>query len=534
MWTTVGAVDPTALGQARLALHWACQLVAAAGATLLEARSDFGHTNLGWEHRIRALCGRALSSGPECRAAVRASDLALLVLRGTEIVAELALQGRTLEDGRQWLGRTLADALGRPAVDLRLLTHELPAHPVGSGAAFEVDDHTHELELWIANAHDAVERFVRGDARAWEPRLWPHHFDLASLVTLVEDDDPERARSVNVGFSFGDGSYAQPYAYVSPWPYPTTRSEAAALTLGHWHTEGFFAAVLPASDLLAEGAAGQAARVQQFLARASELCRNMLGVPGVPRRSAELQWFKAADRDELGEGRVKSATAGHRGICLTRYEGCYAALTNACPHQGGPLGEGSIEKGWLRCPWHGWDFHPLTGQSPEGLDDALETFPVEVRDDGVYVGVEPEDPHVRDASDVMVETMCRWGVRWVFGMVGHSNLGLADAIRRQVEAGALGYVGIRHEGAAAFAVSAYGKLTGRPAACLAIAGPGATNLLTGLWDANVDRAPAIALTGQVQTQVLGRVRSRRSICERPSAAWLSSPPPCFATARSRS
>jgi thiamine pyrophosphate-dependent acetolactate synthase large subunit-like protein len=53
-------------------------------------------------------------------------------------------------------------------------------------------------------------------------------------------------------------------------------------------------------------------------------------------------------------------------------------------------------------------------------------------------------------------------------------------------------------------VSAYGKLTGRPAACLAIAGPGATNLLTGLWDANVDRAPALALTGQVQTQFLGR------------------------------
>jgi len=65
------------------------------------------------------------------------------------------------------------------------------------------------------------------------------------------------------------------------------------------------------------------------------------------------------------------------------------------------------------------------------------------------------------------------------------------------------YVGIRHEGVAAFAASAYGKLTGHPAACLTIAGPGATNLLTGLWDAKVDRAPVLALTGQVQTQVFG-------------------------------
>jgi len=110
---------------------------------------------------------------------------------------------------------------------------------------------------------------------------------------------------------------------------------------------------------------------------------------------------------------------------------------------------------------------------------------------------------MRTVSDVMVETMAAWGVTHVFGMVGHSNLGLADAIRVQQEAGALTYIGIRHEGAAAFAASAFGKLTGRPAACLSIAGPGATNLLTGLWDAKVDRAPVLALTGQVDTQVLG-------------------------------
>jgi thiamine pyrophosphate-dependent acetolactate synthase large subunit-like protein len=89
-------------------------------------------------------------------------------------------------------------------------------------------------------------------------------------------------------------------------------------------------------------------------------------------------------------------------------------------------------------------------------------------------------------------------------MVGHSNLYVADALRRMEEAGRLRYVAIRHEGAASFACSAYGKLTGRPASCLAIAGPGATNLLTGLWDAHVDRAPVVALTGQVASQVLGR------------------------------
>ena len=103
----------------------------------------------------------------------------------------------------------------------------------------------------------------------------------------------------------------------------------------------------------------------------------------------------------------------------------------------------------------------------------------------------------------MAETMVNWGVNRVFGMVGHSNLGLADAFRRLEKKGNLKFIGIRHEGAASFAASAYGKLTGKPAACFGIAGPGSTNMFTGLWDAKVDRAPIIALTGQVATQVVG-------------------------------
>ena len=223
----------------------------------------------------------------------------------------------------------------------------------------------------------------------------------------------------------------------------------------------------------------------------------------------DLVWHKVAELDELPNGRVMSAKAGHRAIALSHFDGQYAAMDNKCPHQGGPLGEGSIEKGvdgkcWIRCPWHGWDFDPLTGKPPGGHEDTgQETYAVEVRDDGVYIGLEAEPEHERTVTDVMAETMVNWGVTSVFGMVGHSNLGLADAVRRQTAEGNMTYYGIRHEGAASFACSGYAKLTGLPAACLAIAGPGATNLMTGLWDAKVDRAPVLALTGQVQVQVFG-------------------------------
>jgi thiamine pyrophosphate-dependent acetolactate synthase large subunit-like protein/nitrite reductase/ring-hydroxylating ferredoxin subunit len=206
----------------------------------------------------------------------------------------------------------------------------------------------------------------------------------------------------------------------------------------------------------------------------------------------------------LPEGRVTTVTIGRRSLAMTHVDGVYGALDNHCPHQGGPLGEGSIEKGWLRCPWHGYDYSPCNGQPPTGFTDAPHSYRTEVRADGVYVALPPEVPRTRTIADLVVETMVNWGVRSVFGMVGHSNLGLADALRVAEERGDLTYIGIRHEGAASFAASAYGKLTGGLAACFAIAGPGSTNLLTGLYDAKADRAPVLALSGQVPSKVLGR------------------------------
>ncbi|GJL64687.1 MAG: pyruvate oxidase [Nitrospirales bacterium] len=227
------------------------------------------------------------------------------------------------------------------------------------------------------------------------------------------------------------------------------------------------------------------------------------------QRPHETEWHQVGHETDLPEGRVQTVTAGTKSLALVHFQGQFSAMDNRCPHQGGPLGEGSIETGvdgqcWLRCPWHGWDFDPLTGKPPGGHEDSgQELFPVEVRDGDLFVGLPRETERPRTVSDIMAETMVTWGVKRVFGMVGHSNLGLADALRVQEAKGNLTYIGIRHEGAAAFACSGYAKLSGRPAACLAIAGPGATNLLTGLWDAKVDRAPVLALTGQVDVQVLG-------------------------------
>ena len=92
----------------------------------------------------------------------------------------------------------------------------------------------------------------------------------------------------------------------------------------------------------------------------------------VPLPNEPFEWHKALDIDELPDGRVTTVNIGVRTLCLTNVGGTYGALDNHCPHQGGPLGEGSIEKGWLRCPWHGYDYSPCNGLPPGGFDDATQ------------------------------------------------------------------------------------------------------------------------------------------------------------------
>jgi thiamine pyrophosphate-dependent acetolactate synthase large subunit-like protein/nitrite reductase/ring-hydroxylating ferredoxin subunit len=228
----------------------------------------------------------------------------------------------------------------------------------------------------------------------------------------------------------------------------------------------------------------------------------MAAVPDASGGSVSERWHKLQELPD--EGRVRVVVVDGHSLAVSRCGGRLGALDNRCPHQGGPLGEGSIENGWLRCPWHGYDYDPTTGMPPPGFSDAPVSFGVEERDDGAWVCLPDRVPRARTVSDVLVETLVEWGLDTVFGMVGHSNLGFAEALRRAEERGELRYVGIRHEGAASFAASAYGKLTGRPAVCLAIAGPGSTNLLTGLYDARLDGSPVVAISGQVPSSVLGR------------------------------
>ncbi len=100
------------------------------------------------------------------------------------------------------------------------------------------------------------------------------------------------------------------------------------------------------------------------------------------------------------------------------------------------------------------------------------------------------------ASDLFVQCLEREGITHIFGVPGEEN---ADFMMSLEKSNKIKFVLTRHEQGAAFMAEVYGRLTGSPAACLGTLGPGATNLITGVADANMDRAPILVLTGQGST-----------------------------------
>ena len=103
-------------------------------------------------------------------------------------------------------------------------------------------------------------------------------------------------------------------------------------------------------------------------------------------------------------------------------------------------------------------------------------------------------------SDILLKMLAAHGVRHLFGIPGDAINDVIDAVRRQDE---IRFIGVRHEEAGAFAASAQAKLTGELTACVGTSGPGAIHLLNGLYDAKLDHAPDIAITGQVATGFIG-------------------------------
>jgi pyruvate dehydrogenase (quinone) len=151
------------------------------------------------------------------------------------------------------------------------------------------------------------------------------------------------------------------------------------------------------------------------------------------------------------------------------------------------------------------DLFRATGVAGLGLV-ASRAVAASARTVPLAAAMEPQlDPSTMGAdwttADIIVETLIAWGVPIIFGMVGDGIGPLIEAI--SVRQDKIRYVGVRHEEAAAFMACGYAKHTGQLGACIATTGPGAIHLLNGLYDAKMDSAPVIAVTGLTFHDLIG-------------------------------
>ena len=250
-WEKLGGVAPRDLTETRLQLHWASQLVAAVGSSLVPAKPDDSHTALTCDVERSLLLSAETGTSPRRRAALSVPDFRLVLL--DDELRELdgwTLDGKTLQQGLDWLGSELSGSA------LSVPDYDMPHHAIQDGAAFrwERPEAFNELALWFKNTARVLRSLDIGD-----DLCWPHHFDLAALITLGGD------KTIGVGLSPGDTSYDEPYWYVAPWPHPAAR-DLPELQMGHWHTEGFVAAILTGSDITADDdPAQQGAKLDAFL-----------------------------------------------------------------------------------------------------------------------------------------------------------------------------------------------------------------------------------------------------------------------------
>jgi hypothetical protein len=274
-------LDPTpGLLDAWRQLHYAGQVASEVGKAWAVAQADDSHSSLGWEDG--RLFGVWVPAVRRLRAALRARDLELaLVDEKGAVLARHALHGAKLDETMAWMRNAAERAAGLPPRRVAVPAPDLPPHRVAEGAAFSVDPATGAELARLLEGANTVLCEVANELRGGPVRVWPHHFDMATLA-LVEERAGAATKTIGVGLAPPDAIAASGYWYVSPWAQQelATASRWPALAHGRWIDRGgaLRMAALPLDELAAvDGGAERRAAVADFLSAAVEACRANLG-----------------------------------------------------------------------------------------------------------------------------------------------------------------------------------------------------------------------------------------------------------------
>jgi len=279
-WKKLNNIDKAALIEARLQLHFAAQYCAAFGRYLLPPRKDDSHTSIQWLPDKGVFRTRELSGAERIRIALDPANFALLVEERRGESTQINLAGKTRQEVLDEFHEVLRSKKVN-AEQARLdMPYEMPEHVLKNDGRFQLDAATKEavevLTACFTNTVQLLQAQFYMEDKASPVRTWPHHFDMATLVKVEGNPDPELAKSIGVGLSTGDETYQEPYFYVTPWPYPDREKPLPELPAGEWHTAGWTGAILHYRDLTSLPAEEQAAIARQFLREAYDLSYGIL------------------------------------------------------------------------------------------------------------------------------------------------------------------------------------------------------------------------------------------------------------------
>jgi hypothetical protein len=279
-WQALEEIPADRLWAARTQIHWALQPMASVGNLLVPHQPDFSEQSFQWSEDDQCLCQSKVKGATTFRAALRLSPPALLLLtEADETPRAMPLTGVTLDDAYRWVEHNVADLLGKPLAGPLERPSGFPDHPFADGAPFDAADRAafHAIATLFCDANLALSGWAARRAETPGVLCWPHHLDLAALLTLELGDDGEASRSVGVGMVPGDEGRRDPYFYVTPWPRPeaTEPLHPALPSGGVWNTEGWFGAVLPIAALSGLERREQEAAVGEFLRQAVLHCEDL-------------------------------------------------------------------------------------------------------------------------------------------------------------------------------------------------------------------------------------------------------------------
>jgi hypothetical protein len=257
LWQPIGKNKPQELIETRLQMHYAVQFIAIIGSALAEPLPDYSHTSLQWHPELEVFVGTLIRTIKPFRVALDPVSLTAIILdKQGDTIATFTLHQQTMKEALDWHKQEIAK-LGVDVSNIELPTYppaDFPDHVIAHDATFDANSGQfgrQELANYYANTNQILQEIVAIAEEASAIHIWPHHFDIATLITLGGTKNGE-LMTVGIGMSPGDTSYNEPYWYVSPYPYPNLENLPPLDGNGFWHTQHWVGAVLTASKLSSE------------------------------------------------------------------------------------------------------------------------------------------------------------------------------------------------------------------------------------------------------------------------------------------